>query len=111
MKKLTNVHLKSLDGKAATLPSGKPATLDEAIRFFVLSIPAVIEGRPVLTMEDSIRGASVYDQIEKTPNGTLELADADHDWLEKKVEQFGPLLFGMHAVRFREAIRPVSETK
>src|SRR3989304_4617966 len=104
MKKIANVTVKS---PYSETDEGQP--IARLLRDMTPRFPAVSpRGEQMVTMDDSIKGLVVYQKC-ASADGFIELEDAEHEWLEKAVDRFMPMLIGMQAVGGKNAIKPMQE--
>lgn len=54
------------------------------------------------TMKDSIEAGRFMEQVRQTKNSVLELEEAEHDWVKEKVEELGPVMYGINASVIRD---------
>jgi len=71
----------------------------DLIRLVIQSLP--IEG---WTLVDSRHGARCLEAVLKPENGTVDLEDADYDWLRRVVTDHAPKLLGINAVLLDDAL-------
>lgn len=104
MKKIANVTVKSPFSES---DEGQP--IARLLRDMIPRFPAMNpRGEQMVTMDDSIKGLVVYQKC-VAADGYIELEDAEHEWLEKAVDRFAPLLMGMNAAIIKNACKPVQE--
>ena len=115
MKKVKNALIKNVEGKSFRIPetdkdgeqifetSGKAklkdARLVDLLKIIVFNLPA-----DKITMQDSIDAKRFFDQIQESSGDILGLEEHTHDWITKKVEDFGPRYFGVNAVMIKTAL-------
>ncbi len=83
---------------AGNLIGLRPATLLDLTKTLVGRVP--LES---LTMADAISGKRVIEAC-ASANGTLDLEDADYDWLKVVVETHAPHIYGINAAVLKEAL-------
>jgi len=104
MKKIANAVVKS---PFSETDEGQP--IARLLRDMIPRFPAMTpQGQQMVTMDDSIKGLVVYQKC-VAADGFIELEDAEHEWLEKAVDRFAPLLMGMNAAVLKNAIKTVQE--
>ncbi len=114
MKQVKQTLIQTIEGKQLQMPDmdemGKPviqedgpkmkdANLKDLLRLLIFTMPA-----DKITMEDSIHAHRFFNQVSAATNGTLPIEDAEHDWIKKKVAEYGPRIFGINAVMVQEAL-------
>ena len=114
MKKVKNETVKSIQGKPFRIPETdgdgqavmvedkpkmKDAKMVDLLRVLVFNLPL---GK--ITMEDSIHAHRLFEQMDKASEGFIPIEDAEHDWLKKSTENFGPQIFGINACMVKEAL-------
>jgi len=83
----------------------RDAYLDEMIRIFIFRLP--MQG---LTMRDAKLGQRIIEAVSSQKNGRyeeLEFEDEDYGWLTGKFEELGPQVFGISAIKIKEALQPL----
>lgn len=108
MKNIILEEMKTIKGEPFQVPdpnSEEPKLKDttdlvELLELLVFNLP-----RAKLTMKDSIEAGRVYQQFQETrENGILKLEDEGHRWMREKVNEFGPLMYGINAAILYEAL-------
>lgn len=109
MKKVMLEPVRTIMGKPFRIPridsdSEEPeiittTKLVDLLKLIIFSIP-----RQKLTMQDSIHGTNLYNQLLEAKDGVVNIEEAEHDWIKKKVEEFAPQFFGVNAVRIKDAL-------
>ena len=97
-------HIPETDGDGqAVLEDGKPkmreASIKDLIRIMVFNLPP-----DKISMADSISAHRVMEQMAHASDGVLSLEEAEHDWLKKRTDDFGPRVFGVNAVMVKLAL-------
>ena len=107
MKRIPKTKLVTITGEPFKIPSEKEegkiedcTDLGNLLRLLVFNIP-----RQNLTMEDSIRGSNLVQQIKESEGKqVLEIEEAEHDWIKKKVDAVAPMIFAINAVVIKRAL-------
>lgn len=89
--------IQGIHGKLINGPDGKPIDTKEAMRLLILNLP-----NPKLSMNDSIQAHKIYPIIEQSV-GEIKLEDEHYKWLMSMVDQYAPIIFGVHAIMIKEA--------
>lgn len=108
MKNIILEDMKTIKGEPFQVPdpnSEEPKLKDttdlvELLELLVFNLP-----RAKLTMKDSIEAGRIYQQFQEgRENGILKLEDEEHKWMREKVNEFGPLMYGINAAILYEAL-------
>lgn len=106
MKKVAvTKELKSIDGRKLALnqDSDAAASIKDVLRILIYALPA-----KDLVMRDSVLAQKCIKAIDESLD-VMEFEDEQHEWLMKKVEDFGPKIFGVQAVIIKEALEKKPE--
>lgn len=109
MKRVKLEAVKTIMGKKFRVPkldedSDEPQTVETTDLVKILEVVIFGIPRQKLTMQDSIHGARLYEQLKGATDGVVAIEDAEHDWIKKKVEEFAPQFFGVNAVQIKDAL-------
>lgn len=105
MKKVMLTKLKTVSGEPFQVPTADGEKLEKCddlrklLQLLIFNLP-----RQSMTMEDSIRGSNLVRQMDGCKGNTLEIEEAEHDWIKKKVTEVAPMVFGINAVVVRDAL-------
>lgn len=74
------------------------------LRLLIFNLP-----RQMLTMEDSVKACKLIPILDNNRSGSLELEDADYEWLLAKINAAAPMVFGINAKLVKDAFETLKE--